>query len=114
MKTAETLALEEAIDAAINLSRQINQLVTGRKEEKGIPVRAFTDSKSLVDSMGSCKQVVEGAMRLVVEKLKEHVKEGHVKEIVWIEGTRNWADGFTKKNVDMSELISILELGKIG
>ena len=112
VKTAETLALEEAIDAAINLSRQINQLVTGRKEEKGIPVRAFTDSKSLVDSMGSCKQVVEGAMRLVVEKLKEHVKEGHVKEIVWIEGARNWADGFTKKNVDMSELVNILEQGK--
>ena len=87
--------------------------MTGRKEEKGIPVRAFTDSKSLVDSMGSCKQVVEGAMRLVVEKLKEHVKEGHVKEIAWIEGARNWVDGFTKKSVDMSELVTILEQGRI-
>ena len=62
--------------------------------------------------MGSCKQVVEGAMRLMVEKLKEHVKEGHVKEIAWIEGA-NWADGFIKKNVDMSELITILEQGRI-
>ena len=70
MKTAETFALEEALDAAINLARQINQMVTGNKEEKGIPVRAFTDSKSLVDSVESCKQVVEGGMRLVVERIK--------------------------------------------
>ena len=58
VKTTETLALEEAVDTAINLSRQINQIITGKKEEKGIPVRAVIDSKSLVDSVKSCKQVV--------------------------------------------------------
>ena len=113
VKTAETLALEEAVDAAINLARQINQMVTGRKEEKGIPVRAFTDSKSLVDSVESCKQVVEGAMRLVVEKIKEHVQDGHVTEITWVRGARNWADGLTKKTVDMTGLINILKTGEI-
>ena len=113
VKTAETLALEEAVDAAINLSRQIHQMITGNKEEKGIPVRAFTDSQSLVDSVESCKQVVEGAMRLVVEKIKEHVQDGHVKEITWVRGARNWADGLTKKTVDMTGLIAILESGRL-
>ena len=88
VKTAETLVLEEAVDAAINLSRQISQMITGTKGEKGIPVGAFTDSKSLVDSVESCKQVVEGTMRLVVKKLKEHVQDGHVTEIMWVKGAR--------------------------
>ena len=113
VKTAETFALEEALDTAINLSRQINQMVTGNKEEKGIPVRAFTDSKSLVDSVESCKQVVEGGMRLVVEKIKEHVQDGHIKEITWVRGARNWADGLTKKTVDMTDLVAILESGRL-
>ena len=112
VKTAETYALDEAVDAAINLSRQINQLITGTKTEKGIPVRAFTDSKSLVDSVESCRQVAEGAMRLVVEKIKEHVQQGHVTEITWVKGARNWADGLTKKTVDMTGLIDILKSGK--
>ena len=113
VKTAETLALGEALDAAINLSRQIHQMITGTKEEKGIPVRAYTDSRSLVDSVESCRQVVEGSMRQVVEKLKEHVQEGHVTEITWVQGARNWADGLTKKDVDMSDLVKILETGKM-
>ena len=113
VKTAETLALEEAVDAAINLSRQIYQMITGKKEEKGITIRAYTDSKSLVDSVQSCKQVVEGSMRQVVEKLKEHVLDGHVAEITWVRGARNWADGLTKKTVDMVDLIRILETGRL-
>ena len=94
------------MDTAINLSRQINQLITGTKTEKGIPVR------SLVDSVDSCKQVVEGAMRLVVEKIKEHVQEGHVAEITWVKGARNWADRLTIKTVDMTGLVEILKTGK--
>ena len=113
VKTAETLALEEAVDAAINLSRQIHQMITGKKEEKGITIRAYTDSKSLVDSVQSCKQVIEGSMRQVVEKLKEHVLDGHVAEITWVRGARNWADGLTKKTVDMVDLIRILETGQL-
>ena len=55
IKTAVTLALEEAMDTAINLARQINHMVTGTKAEKGIPVRVYMDSTLLVDSMESCK-----------------------------------------------------------
>ena len=48
-------------------------------------------------------------MRLVVEKIKEHVQDGHITEITWVRGAWNWADGLTKKTVDMSGLIDILK-----
>ena len=51
-------------------------------------------------------------MRLVVEKIKEHVQEGHVAEITWVKVTRYWAHGLTKKTVDMTGLVDILKTGK--
>ena len=52
-------------------------------------------------------------MQQVVEKIKEHVHDGHVAEITWVRGARNWADGLTKKTVDMADLIKILESGNL-
>ena len=51
-------------------------------------------------------------MRLVVEKIKEHMQQGHVTEITWVKGARNWAEGLTKKTVDMTGLVEILKSGK--
>ena len=50
VKSAETRALEEAIDDGVNIARLIKEVYTGRvnlKEPEQIPVKALTDSKSL-------------------------------------------------------------------
>ena len=52
-------------------------------------------------------------MRLVVEKLIEHVQQGHVSEITWVQGAQNWVDRLTKKDVDMLDLVRILECGRL-
>ena len=56
-KSAETLACDKVTDDAIFLARQIRQIYTGEKSMKQIPVKVFTDSKPLHDSIYSTKQV---------------------------------------------------------
>jgi len=70
-KSAETCALEDAIDTAINIGRQVHQLRMGRIEDKSCRIIAMTDSKGLVDSLNTTKQVSEGRMRLNVTRIKE-------------------------------------------
>jgi len=73
-KSAETCALEDAIDTSINIGRQVHQIRTGRIEDKSCKIVAMTDSKGLIDSLGSTKQVSEGRMRLNVHRIKEYLK----------------------------------------
>ena len=51
-KSAETLALENAMDSAICIGR-LRQIQTGMVYEKPAAIHAFTDSASLVESIKS-------------------------------------------------------------
>ena len=50
IKTAETLALETAIDDAIHLSNMLMELYSGNPQHGSIPVVVNEDSLSLVES----------------------------------------------------------------
>jgi len=41
-KSAETVALKNAMDTAIGIGRQLRQIQTGRVYEKPAPIHAFT------------------------------------------------------------------------
>ena len=59
VKTAETRALEEAIDEAVNTARLIKEIYSGKvnlKNPEQIPVMAVTDCKSLWESLHNTKQ----------------------------------------------------------
>ena len=54
VKGAETRALEDAVDDAINIARLVREVYDGEvvlKDPKQIPVIAMTDSKSLWESV---------------------------------------------------------------
>ena len=55
-KTAETLALENAIDDALYLFSMISEIYTGDKTRQDIPLVVHTDSKSLLQSIFSTKK----------------------------------------------------------
>ena len=112
-KSAETCALEDAIDTAINIGRQVHQLRTGRVEDKSCRIIAKTDSKGLVDTLDTTKQVSEGRMRLNVARIKEYRKLREVESIKWIPTTHMLADALTKARADPSRLIKVLETGKM-
>jgi len=112
-KSAESCALEDAIDTAINIGRQVHQLRTGKIEDKACKIIARTDSKGLVDTLSSTRQVSEGRMRLNVHRIKEYQKLKEVDSIKWIPTTHMLADALTKARADPSRLRKVLETGKM-
>jgi hypothetical protein len=110
-KTAETIALEDAIDMAIGLGRQIVQIQTGLIQDKPVPIRAYTDSKSLIESLKSTKQVDEEPTRLNIARLKDHLRHNLVTEIKWVPPHLQMADPITKAKVDTTELRKTLRTG---
>jgi len=112
-KSAETCALEDAIDTAINIGRQVHQLRTGKIEDKSCRIIARTDSKGLVDTLNTTKQVEEGRMRLNVHRIKEFQKLKEVDSIRWIPTTHMLADALTKARADPSRLRKVLQTGKM-
>ena len=62
IKTAETLALEQAIDDSIHLADMLSEVYFGDSEKFKIPLVVNEDSKSLVESLYSMKKVKKKAM----------------------------------------------------
>jgi len=112
-KSAETCALEDAIDTTINIGRQVHQIRTGEIANKSCKIVAMTDSKGLIDSLSSTKQVSEGRMRLNVHRIKEYLTLKEVAMIKWVPTKSMLADSLTKSRADPSKLIKVLETGKM-
>ena len=91
-KSAETCALEDAIDTTINIGQQVHQIRTRKIEDKSCRIVAMTDSKGLVDSLVSTKQVLEGRMRLNVARIKEYLKLKEIAMVKWVPTTHMLAD----------------------
>jgi len=104
-KSAETCALEDAIDSAINIGRQVHQIRTGKIEDKSCKIIAMTDSKGLVDSLSSTKQVSEGRMRLNVARIKEYLRLKEIAMVKWVPTTHMLADSLTKSRADPSRFV---------
>jgi hypothetical protein len=110
-KSAETVALEDALDMAIGIGRQVVQIQTGQVQDSPIPIIGYTDSKSLIESLKSTKQVDEGPTRLNVARIKDHLKQNLVKEIKWVPTHLQMADPLTKAKVDPTEMRKVLKYG---
>jgi hypothetical protein len=76
-----------------------------------VPIRAYTDSKSLIESLKSTKQVDEEPTRLNIARLKDHMNQNLVKEIKWVPTHLQMADPLTKAKVDTTELRKTLRTG---
>ena len=96
-KTAETLALENAIDDALYLSSIFSEIYTGDKKRQDIPLVVHTDSKSLLDSIFSTRKVKRKTMRVVISSMQQHLKEGKIKNVFHISSNDQIADILTKK-----------------
>ena len=110
-KTAETLALENAIDDALYLSSMISEIYTGEKNKQEIPLVLHTDSKSLLESIFSTRKVKRKTMRVVVSSMQQKIKEGKIKDVFHIGSKEQIADILTKKGVSNHLLLETLKTG---
>ena len=73
-----------------------------------LTVKVFTDSRPLLESLGSSGQVEEKLLRQPIASLKQSLEEGEISQFSWIPGTEIVADVFTKQGSERAALEEIL------
>ena len=108
-KAAETRNLSKLVDDSVFFATQLGQLLFGKtmKESITLPVRLFTDSRPLLESIGSTKQVEERLLRNTITDLKEKLEDTSVESYSWLETKEMIADILTKECKDNPELYNI-------
>ena len=91
-KAAETRSLLRLVDDSLCLARQLSAMMNTRIETK-----IYTDSRPLLESIGSSGQIEEKALRQSVASLKQTLEDGEINSYSWIAGTEIVADVFTKR-----------------
>ena len=103
-KAAETRALLRMMDDSVHMAKQISQLMNVKMK-----VRLFTDSRPLLESIGSSGQIEEKALRQSVAYLKQSLEDGDVLDYAWIQGEEIVADILTKQGSKREVLDEILQ-----
>ena len=94
------IALQDGLDDGINASRVIMEIYNGTIDLRNLcqlPVVAFTDSKSLWESIHSTRQCEEKLLRNSIAGMKELIQHGQVSNICWVPTDKQIADFMTKK-----------------
>ena len=115
IKTAETIALEIALDDAIYMSKLICEIYTGdtNSQSHRIPIVINEDSKSLVQSLSSTKKVKRKTVRLIISAIQQSIDDGTISDIIHVSSKEQLADIFTKKGVNSESLLKCLETGSL-
>ena len=108
-KAAETRNLYKLADDAVFFATQLGQLLFGKaiKDSMALSVGLFTDSKTLLDSISSTKQVEERLLRNTITDLKEKLEDNSVEFYSWLETKEVIADILTKECKDHPEVHNI-------
>ena len=116
VKSAETRALEEALDDGVNIARLIAEVYTGEvnlKAPNQIPVEAFTDSKSLWESLHNTRQCEEKLLRNSIAGMKELMGSKMVENISWVPTSKQLADCMTKSRTDSEWLLNVASRNRL-
>ena len=113
IKSAETLALESAIEDAIHLTSMISEVYTGNITSSKIPIIVNEDSKGLVDSLYSKRKVRTKSMRILLSCIQQYIKTGVIKEINHVSSKNQLGDIFTKRGVLNQNIIHAVSQGTL-
>ena len=104
---AETRAMLRLMDDAVHMAKQVSQLLNVE-----VSTRLFTDSRPLLESLGSSGQIEEKALRQSVAYLKQGLEDKEVLAYSWIPGEEIVADIMTKQGSTREVLDEILGKNK--
>ena len=110
VKSAETRALEEAIDDGVNIARLVSEVYSGKvdlKKPVQIPVEALTDSKSLWESLHNTRQCEEKLLRNSIAGIKELMELKMVEDVHWVPTRKQLADCMTKRGKNSDWLLQV-------
>ena len=92
VKAAQTRALMKLVDDVTNQARQVSHLMS-----LDVRTRIFTDSRPLLESIGSSGQIEEKNLRQSVMFLKQLLERGDILGYSWIQGEEIVVDVLTKQ-----------------
>merc|ERR1712105_249762 len=96
-------SLLRLVDDSLCLVRQLEEMLNTK-----IETRMFTNSRPLLESIGSSGQIEEKVLRQSVASLKQNLEDGEVGSFAWIVGTEIVADVFTKQGSQREALDKIV------
>merc|ERR1712112_675979 len=110
-KDAETLAMTKMIDELVYMARHVEILLYGDYKRR-MNLRIFTDSEPTLESIASTKQIDRKQLRMVVQDMKEKLREGDITSYQWISTKDIWADGLTKEKTMTDGVRKLLKEGE--
>ena len=75
---------------------------------KSIPVKCFVDNRSLVEALSSYKQVDDRHLRIDISVLKDMLSAEELKEVTWVDTSKQLADCLTKKGASCNKLRAVV------
>jgi hypothetical protein len=102
-KSAETRSMLNLTDTATFTASQMKQMLFGEEGAK-IPVKLYTDSKPLLESISSTHQIDEKQLRNTITDMKDMLQDGRVSSFSWLDTRDMIADTLTKEakpNMDL-------------
>ena len=105
---AEALSLIEGLEAAVLINNILQELLG-----LTVAVHAVVDNKSVVDAVLSTTSVDDKRLRRDISSIKEMLEHGEVTTVNWVPGFKQLADVLTKRGVNGSKLLEVIQTGKI-
>ena len=101
---AETLALLDAAEAGVFLSKMICQAINVSCPVVGY----FVDNRSLVEAVHSTKNVEDKMLRINMSVLRDMLDQGDISSVEWVQSTKQLANPLTKKGANAADLLQSL------
>ena len=89
------------------MEQQLAMLLFGDVNHR-IPLKIYTDSKPLLDSIASSKQVEQRLLRNTMADLKKKLEEKVVSSYSWIDTKAMTADVLTKEGGDIENILEVV------
>ena len=106
--SAETLALEEGIEACFMLKSILCEILGFCEKDKILPIECTTDNKSLLEAVYSTKTLTEKRLKVDICVIREMIAKGEVHSVKWQDGKYQLADCLTKAGASCSRLLEVL------
>ena len=110
-KEAETRNIMKLVDTSVYLGEQVAALLFG-DSKLTIPVKVYTDSMPLLDSIASTKQVEQRLLRNTMTDLKKKLENKQVVGYSWVETRDMTADVLTKEGSDVENILEVIRENK--
>ena len=102
------------MEDSIYLARIIKEIYSGIVSTAQIPVIVNIDSKTLLDSLNSSKQIDEKTVRHLIAWIKQQKdEEKTIENIKWVSSAEQVADVFTKKNAKTDVILTVVTEGNL-